>query len=115
MIWVIEVIVLVYAFNDQSRALSVDQEIALGWGILSICCLLIVTQLFIDVKQHGEYLFNHYRVLKKLLKTLRNLFSNQIYTSEQNFFLRKHIPNKKSRESPSNIRLKKAVTFSLNT
>lgn len=41
-IWIIEMLALIFGFNDQSHNLNNDDHLTIGWFIIGLCTLLII-------------------------------------------------------------------------
>jgi uncharacterized membrane protein len=49
---VIELVIIIYAFDDITLLLSEDSRTLLGWVVIGVSTLIIVLQMIIDIKQH---------------------------------------------------------------
>jgi uncharacterized membrane protein len=69
---VIELVIIVYAFDDMTLLLSEDSRTLVGWVVIGVSTLIIVLQMIIDVKQHLIFMAQHYKSLKRLIERLSN-------------------------------------------
>ncbi|CAD8151416.1 unnamed protein product [Paramecium pentaurelia] len=89
LIWLAEMLILGFAINEQSKSLDEDQQLTIGWCVISLTSCLILFQLFIDVKQHINFLINEYAIIKKFIQKLKNMiFKKEPEQEEQNIFLK---------------------------
>lgn len=68
LILVIELIICIFAVDDETRYFEEEQRVRIGWVINVSLLVLIVLQLLFDVYQHMMYLKENYSMIKKLIK-----------------------------------------------
>jgi uncharacterized membrane protein len=69
---VIELVIIIYAFDDMTLLLSEDSRTLVGWVVIGVSTLIILLQMIIDVKQHLIFMAQHYKSLKKIIERLSN-------------------------------------------
>ncbi|CAD8157663.1 unnamed protein product [Paramecium pentaurelia] len=86
-IWLAELFIMGFAINEQSNQLEDNGKLKLGWIVIASTSFLILFQLFIDIKQHINFLIHEYAIIKKLIDRIKLLISKQEPEEEQNIFL----------------------------
>ncbi|CAD8146759.1 unnamed protein product [Paramecium octaurelia] len=126
-IWLAEMLILGFAINEQSNSLNEDSQLLIGWCVIALTSSLIVFQLFIDVKQHIQFLIREYSIIKKLLYKLKQMIFKREPQQEQNIFLKRRrrmgIENLTSQsnimtsklKSLSNYKQGRMVTFTVSS
>lgn len=74
-IWLSELFIMGFAINEQSNQLEDDGKLNLGWFVIGSTSFLILFQLFIDIKQHINFLIHEYAIIKKLIDRIRLFIS----------------------------------------
>ncbi|CAK71424.1 unnamed protein product (macronuclear) [Paramecium tetraurelia] len=87
-IWLAELFIMGLAINEQSNQLEENGKLNLGWFVIASTSFLILFQLFIDIKQHINFLIHEYAIIKKLIDRIRLFVSKQEPEEEQNIFLK---------------------------
>ncbi|CAD8067436.1 unnamed protein product [Paramecium sonneborni] len=115
-------IVIVILFCQQKKESNEDNEILIGWFIITLCTFLILFQFFLDVKQHFDYLIKIYQVLRNIISRIKNYFTKPLQapqeskafleqtTKSQQIILEQTIQSQKSQQFKS----RKVVTFRLD-
>ncbi|CAD8062024.1 unnamed protein product [Paramecium sonneborni] len=88
LIWFAEMLILAFAINEQTNSLTEDSQLIIGWCVITLTSTLILLQLFIDVKQHVNFLINEYSIIKKLIQKLKQIIYKKPPLEEQNIFLK---------------------------
>ncbi|CAD8071405.1 unnamed protein product [Paramecium sonneborni] len=88
-IWIAEMFILGLAMNEQTNQLEDNGKLNLGWFVIASTSFLILFQMFIDVKQHINFLINEYAIIKKLIDRIQLLISRKEPEEEQNIFLKR--------------------------
>ncbi|CAD8069547.1 unnamed protein product [Paramecium sonneborni] len=89
LIWFTEMLILAFAINEQSNSLNEDSQLIIGWCVITLTSILILFQLFIDIKQHGKFLINEYSIIKKFIQKLKDMIMQKPLQEEQNIFLKR--------------------------
>lgn len=55
MIYLVELLLILYAVDDELLFLGDDGSIMVGWLIVSLCLLIIVIQLLVNMKMQFEF------------------------------------------------------------
>ncbi|CAD8048544.1 unnamed protein product [Paramecium sonneborni] len=83
-LWLTEILILVFSFNEQSQILNSTQIINIGWAIIGFLSLIIFAQLIIDCRQHFLFLDQKYQLLKHLKVWYQYYFQNDDNQSSLN-------------------------------
>ncbi|CAD8065678.1 unnamed protein product [Paramecium sonneborni] len=87
-IWLAEMFIMGLAMNEQTNQFEDNGKLNLGWCIICSTSFLILFQMFIDIKQHINFLIHEYSIIKKLIDRIQFLINKQEPEEEQNVFLK---------------------------
>ncbi|CAK90738.1 unnamed protein product (macronuclear) [Paramecium tetraurelia] len=123
-LWIAEILILTFGFNEQSNILNRLQILNIGWIVMGFLSLIIFVQLIIDCRQHFQFLNEKYLLLKKLRLWFQQYFKqdevqSSLYTDSSQFSIifhkkQKQLPNIPSVQgSEKQINQRRIVSFNL--
>ncbi|CAD8148757.1 unnamed protein product [Paramecium pentaurelia] len=124
-LWLSEILILSFGFNEQSNIFNYSQMTNIGWIIIGFLSLIIFVQLIIDCKQHFQFLDEKYQLLKNLRVWYQQYFQqdegqSSLNTEFSQFSIifhkkQKQLPNiPQAQGSDKQINKRRIVSFQLN-